>query len=122
VGWLQRLRKFFTQSDEERLAEETREWAETVPGARPIQGCPSREPVKVAGTVGRLRLRPSDGSVTLEAVVSDGTGEVTASWMGRSHIPGLGLGTAVVLEGVVARGRDGLRMVNPRFEFAGSRA
>jgi hypothetical protein len=56
--------------------------------------------------------------VTLEAVVSDGTGEITASWMGRSHIPGLGLGTGVVLEGVVARDRDGLKMVNPRFEFA----
>jgi hypothetical protein len=38
--------------------------------------------------------------------------------MGRTHIPGLGLGTGIVLEGVVARDRDGLRMVNPRFEFA----
>ena len=118
MGWLRRFRTFFTQSDEERLAQETLRWAEQVPGARRIKGCPSREPVRVAGAVSRLRLRPSDGSVTLEAVVSDGTGEVTASWMGRSHIPGLGLGTGVVLEGVVARSRDGLRMVNPRFEFA----
>ena len=118
MGWFRRLRSFFTQSDEQRLAEETRRWAERIPGTRPIKGCPSREPVKVAGAVSRLRLRPSNGSVTLEAVVSDGTGEVTASWMGRSHIPGLGLGTGVVLEGVVATGRDGLRMVNPRFEFA----
>jgi hypothetical protein len=118
VGWLHRLRRFFTQSDEERLLDETREWAESVPGTRRIAGCPSREPVRLAGTVSRLRLRPTDGSITLEAVVSDGTGEVTAAWLGRSHIPGLALGTPVVLEGVVGPGRDGLRMVNPRFEFA----
>jgi hypothetical protein len=118
MGWLGRLRRFFTQTDEERLAEETLRWAEQIPGTRRIQGCPSREPVRLAGAVSRLRLRPTNGTLSLEAVVSDGTGEVTASWMGRSHIPGLGLGTPVVLEGVVARGRDGLRMVNPRFEFA----
>lgn len=118
MGWLRRLRRFFTQSDEERLAHETREWAESVPGARRIHGCPSREPVRVAGMVSRLRLRPMDGSTVLEAVVSDGTGEVTAAWMGRASIPGLALGSAIVLEGVVAAKRDGLRMVNPLFEFA----
>ena len=118
MGWLRRLRRFFTESDEERLADETREWAEGIPGARRIAGCPSREQVRVAGLVSRLRLRPMDGSMTLEAVISDGTGEVTASWTGRSHIPGLTLGTPVVVEGVVAQDRTGLRMVNPRFEFA----
>lgn len=118
MGWLRRLRRFFTQSDEERLAHETTEWAESVPGVRRIAGCPSREPVRVAGMVSRLRLRPLDGNSTLEAVVSDGTGELTAAWMGRTSIPGLALGTAIVLEGVVAAEREGLRMVNPRFEFA----
>jgi hypothetical protein len=118
VGWLDRLGKFFTQSDEERLGDEIREWAEEIPGRQPIQGCPCREPVKVAGWVRRLRLRPMNGSTTLEAVVTDGTGEVTAAWLGRSSIPGLVLGSPVVLEGVIADERDGLRMVNPRFEFA----
>ena len=118
MGLLDGLRRYFTQSDEDRLADEVREWADTVPGTRRIAGCPSREPVKVAGFVGRLRLRPMNGSTTLEAVVSDGTGEVTAAWLGRSSIPGLTLGRGVVLEGVIASDRDGLRMVNPRFEFA----
>jgi hypothetical protein len=113
-----KLRRFFTQPDEERLAEETERWAAKIPGTRRIEGCPSREPIRVAGTVKRLRLRPTDGMITLEAVVSDGTGEVTAAWLGRSSIPGLGLGTGVVLEGVMAGGRNGRRMVNPRFEFA----
>ena len=118
MGWLRRFRRFFTQSDEERLDAETREWADGIPGTRRIAGCPSREEVRLAGLVSRLRLRPMNGSMTLEAVVSDGTGEVTASWTGRSHIPGLTLGTPVLLEGVVAQERSGLRMVNPRFEFA----
>jgi hypothetical protein len=119
VGWLHRLGKFFTQTDEERLDDEILDWANRVPGTRRISGCPSREPVKVAGWVSRLRLRPMDGTTTLEAVVSDGTGELTAAWLGRSSIPGLALGSAVVLEGVIAPERGGLRMVNPRFEFAG---
>jgi RecG-like helicase len=118
MGWLRRVRRFFTQSDEERLASEVREWAEGVTGTRRIAGCPSREPVRLAGMVSRLRLRPMNGSMTLEAVISDGTGEVTASWTGRGYIPGLTLGTPVILEGVVARERSGPRMVNPRFEFA----
>lgn len=118
MGLLSRIAKFFTQSDEERLDDEIREWAEHVPGTRRIEGCPCREPVKVAGWVSRLRLRPMNGTTTLEAVVSDGTGEVTAAWLGRASIPGLALGSGVVLEGVMATERDGLRMVNPRFEFA----
>jgi hypothetical protein len=118
VGWLKRIGRFFTQSDEDRLGDEIRDWAGRIPGRQPIQGCPCREPVKVAGWVRRLRLRPMDGTTTLEAVVTDGTGEVTAAWLGRSSIPGLALGSGVVLEGVMAEERDGLRMVNPRFEFA----
>ena len=118
MGLIKRIAKFFTQSDQERLHDEIREWAGRVPGTQRILGCPSREPVKVTGWVSRLRLRPMNGTTTLEAVVSDGTGEVTAAWLGRSSIPGLALGSGVVLEGVIATERDGLRMVNPRFEFA----
>lgn len=118
MGLLKRISKFFTQSDQERLHDEILEWAGAVPGTQRIQGCPSREPVKVAGWVSRLRLRPMNGTMTLEAVVTDGTGEVTATWLGRSSIPGLALGSGVILEGVCAPERDGRRMVNPRFEFA----
>ncbi len=118
MGWFTNLFHRFRESDEERLAEEIRDWAESIPGSRRIAACPSREPVRVAGQVRRLTLRPMNGSVTLEAVVGDGTGEVTASWLGRSHIPGLTLGTPVVLEGVIANDNGSHRMVNPRFEFA----
>jgi RecG-like helicase len=118
MGALRRIFGGFTRSDEERLDEETREWAETIPETDRIKECPTREPVRISGVVRRLTLRPSNGSITLEAVVSDGTGEVTAMWTGRDHIPGLALGTQVVLEGVLGKERTRHRMVNPDFEFA----
>jgi RecG-like helicase len=107
-----------TRTDEDRLDEEIRDWAESIPDTERISQCPSREPVRISGVVRRMTLRPSDGTVTLEAVVTDGTGEVTAMWTGRDHIPGLALGTQVVLEGVLAKGQPRLKMVNPDYEFA----
>ena len=118
MGWLSRFLHRFRQTDEERLDQEIRSWADAIPGTTRIATCPSREPVRVAGQVRRLTLRPMDGALSLEAVVSDGTGEVTAAWLGRSHIPGLALGTGVVLEGVLGPVQGTMRMVNPRFEFA----
>lgn len=114
MGLFRRL----TSTDEERLDEEVREWSRSIPDTERISECPSREPVRISGMVRRLTLRPSEGAMTLEAVVSDGTGEVTAMWTGRDHIPGLALGTPVVLEGVLGKDRGRLRMVNPDYEFA----
>src|SRR5437867_10482621 len=116
------LRRFFqrfTETDEERLAAEVREWAESVTGTVRIAVSPTREPVKIAAAVRRITVRPGDDYDSLEAVVSDGTGEVTAAWMGRRSIPGLSLGTRMILEGTIGEDRSGRRMVNPRFDFAG---
>ena len=86
------MRRFFqrlTETDEERLAAEVREWSESVPGTVRIATCRTREPVRVAGTVRRITVRPGEGFDSLEALVSDGTGEVKAVWNGRRSIPGL---------------------------------
>ena len=55
---------------------------------------------------------------SLEALVSDGTGEVTVVFMGRRGIGGLSLGTRVVVEGVVGEQRGSCKMINPRLEFS----
>jgi hypothetical protein len=113
--WFQRL----TETDEERMAAELREWAETVPDTIRIADSPSREPVRIAAAVRRIIVRPGEGFDSLEAVLSDGTGEVTAVWTGRRSIPGLSLGTRLILGGTLSRqDRGARRMVNPRFEFA----
>lgn len=118
MGLLERLRRRFAETDEERLGQEVRGWASTVPGSVRIESCPNRRRVKVAGVVKRITVTPIQGSESLEAVISDGTGEVSVVWMGRRSIPGLTLGTRVVVDGVVAREGSGCRMVNPTFEFA----
>ncbi|MFB3739159.1 MAG: OB-fold nucleic acid binding domain-containing protein [Candidatus Velamenicoccus archaeovorus] len=113
-GFLNRL----TESDEQRLAEEIQRWADTVPGTARISDTAVRDRAKVAGVVKRITVRPMEGSESLEALVSDGTGEVRVVWMGRRTIPGLKLGTRIVVEGMVAEKHGERRMVNPTFDFA----
>ena len=120
MGVFNRIFGRLTESDEARLSEETRSWACTVPGSVPIADAPLRTPVKVAGVVRRITVFPMKGNESLEAVVSDGTGEVSVVFMGRRVLPGLNLGTRVIVEGVLGGQRDGgRRMVNPKFEFSG---
>lgn len=118
MGRLRRFLERLSQTDEERLDEEVRTWAATVPGTTRIAEAPSRKPARVAGVVKRITIRPMDGAESLEAVVTDGTGEITVLWTGRRSIPGLSLGTRVTVEGMIGERSGGRRMVNPRFEFA----
>jgi hypothetical protein len=113
-----RFLKRLSRTDEEILRDEIREWAGSIPGTVRISDCPRRRTVRVSGAVRRLTLRPQGGSHSLEAVVYDGTGELTAVWTGRDHIPGLTIGTQLILEGVISVDRNTVRMVNPAFEFA----
>lgn len=113
-----RFLRRMAESDEQRLDEETREWAGKVPGTVPIAGAPSRSRAKVAGVVRRITVRPLEGYESLEALVSDGTGEMSIVWMGRRSMPGLSLGTRIVVEGVVGEHGTSRRMVNPSFEFS----
>jgi len=121
MGLLERLRaslRRMAESDEQRLAEEIQSWAATVEGTTRIADAPMRSRAKVAGVVRRITVRPVEGYESLEALLSDGTGEVEVVWMGRRSIPGLSLGTRVVVDGVLGQQRGRLRMVNPTFEFS----
>jgi RecG-like helicase len=117
MGRLHRFLQRLTESDEARLAEEIREWADTISGSVRIADAPMRQRVKIAGVIRRLTVFPMQDNESLEAVVSDGTGEVVMRFMGRRAIGGLGLGTRVVVEGVLGEHRGGIQMMNPRLEF-----
>jgi RecG-like helicase len=106
------------ESDEQRLNDEIQAWASKIPGTVRIADAPSRERVKLAGVVKRITVHPEHGLEALEALLVDGTGGISVVWMGRRTIPGLTLGTRVVVEGVVGDQRQGRRIVNPSFEFA----
>jgi RecG-like helicase len=121
MGILAPFRRLFSrvaESDEERYAQEIEEWASSVQGTIRIRDATPRSHLKLAGVVRRITVRPLEGNESLEALLYDGTGEVTLVWMGRRSIPGLRLGTRLVVDGVIAEQRGELRMVNPTFEFA----
>jgi hypothetical protein len=111
--WLARL----SESDEQRLDEELRVWAESIPGTVRIADAPLRQRLKLAGMVRRITVRPIEGFEALEVVLTDGTGMVTARWLGRRKIPGLLLGSRIVIEGVLGEEQGVRRVVNPTFEF-----
>jgi RecG-like helicase len=121
VGVIRKFLDRFTESDEERLASSVQAWAETIPGTVRVAEAPSRAPVKLAVTVKRISLVPGEHHDSLEALLTDGTGEVTGVWIGRRSIPGLQLGTRMVVKGVLSKAPTPRRMVNPAYEFASPR-
>jgi hypothetical protein len=121
MGLLDPIRRFFArmaETDEQRYADEIQTWAATIPGTVRIRDAATRSRVKLAGVVRRITVRPLEGHESLEALLDDGTGEVNVVWMGRRSIPGVNLGTRLVVEGVLAEQRSERRLVNPTFEFS----
>lgn len=76
-----------------------------------------RQHFVAAATVCALRTWASGGSKSLTCVVSDGTGEVTLVFLGRTSVPGLRLGAKCVIEGTALG--DGRRLVvwNPLYRI-----
>jgi hypothetical protein len=120
VGALRRWLDRLTETDEARLDDEIREWSKAIAGTIRIEAVPLRQRVRIAGQIRRLTVFPMEDDESLEAHVNDGTGEIVVRFMGRRSIRGLGLGTKVVLEGVLGEQQSGPPlMINPRLEFTG---
>src|SRR5207237_10444288 len=103
-GTVSGIRRFINrlrESDEQRLADEIKTWADSVDGTVRISEAKPRTKVALAGMVRRITVRPVEGFEALEVVLSDGTGEVTARWLGRRSIRGLALGSHLKIEGVL---------------------
>jgi len=118
MGWLRRALDRLRVDEGERRSATIREWSESQAGCTLIGDVTPRSVVRVAGVVDALRVRPREGVPQIEAQISDGTGSLTAVWLGRRTIPGLALGLRMIVEGRVAgTGKDDLHIMNPRFEF-----
>ena len=74
----------------------------------------------MAGTLRTVTLRPRGTSLTMEADLWDGTGNVTLVWLGRRDIPGISPGRRIVVHGRVARINGELTMYNPVYELKSS--
>jgi len=113
-----RFRKKLTEDAGDIRADAVRVWCQSLPGVTLLSAVRPREVARVAGIVEGLRVRPREGVPAIEAVITDGTGTVTAVWLGRRTLPGLTLGARLVLEGRLGGDANRLQIMNPQFEFA----
>src|SRR5438477_10823394 len=115
------VRRFFKrlgQDESERRSESIRAWASAIPGTTPIVSAAPRTVARIAGVVEGLRVRPREGVPAIEAVIGDGTGQVTAVWLGRRQISGLTLGARIVVEGRLSGDPLRMHLMYPVTEFA----
>lgn len=81
----------------------------------PIEAVPERVPARFGGEVRGQHRVIARGRPVLRVSVSDGSGTATLVFTGRSRIPGLEAGRAVLFEGVGRRERGQLVVVNPAY-------
>jgi hypothetical protein len=120
MGFFKRTFGRLSQDEGERRAAGIKEWAARQPGATLVADAKPRTVARIAGVVEGIRVRPREGVPAIEAVVTDGSGSVTAVWLGRRTLPGLTLGIRLVLEGRLGGDPLNLQLMNPRYEFAGA--
>jgi amino acid transporter len=87
------------------------------PGVRTIGSLTGPGKATVEGRVYAVEIRPVEHNTVLAAEVADSTGQLTALFYGRSHIPGLDCGTRVRFRGQVGMRPDGPVMINPAYEL-----
>jgi amino acid transporter len=88
------------------------------PGVTPIGALTKPGRVTVEGRIRVVEIRPVERNSVLAAEISDGTGQLTALFYGRSHIPGIVCGARVRFRGSVGLKADGHPvMTNPAYEL-----
>ena len=83
----------------------------------PIAESEPREVVDVAGMLRAVTLRPHGTSLTMEADLWDGTGNVTLIWLGRREIAGIQPGRRIVVRGRLTSVRGERAIYNPTYEL-----
>jgi amino acid transporter len=87
------------------------------PGVTPIGSVAGNGRATVEGRVHSLEIRPVEHSCVLACQVVDATGELTALFYGRTHIPGVEPGAMIQLRGRVGIKESAAVMVNPAYEL-----
>ena len=87
------------------------------PGVKPIGSIQAPGRVTVEGRVRAVEIRPVEKSSVLACEISDSTGDLTALFYGRSHIPGIVCGARVRFRGSVGIRESGPIMINPAYEL-----
>jgi amino acid transporter len=87
------------------------------PGVKPIGSIQAPGRTTVEGRVRAVEIRPVEKSSVLACEISDSTGDLTALFYGRSHIPGIICGSRVRFRGSVGIRDSGPIMINPAYEL-----
>jgi hypothetical protein len=88
------------------------------PGITPIGSLTKPGRATVEGRIRMVEIKPVERNSVLACEISDGTGELTALFYGRSHIPGIVCSARVRFKGSVGIRPDGHRvMINPAYEL-----
>jgi hypothetical protein len=87
------------------------------PGVTPIGSIHEPGRTTVEGRVHVVEVRSVERNSVLAAEISDSTGDLTALFYGRAHIPGLICGSRVRFRGVVGLKGGNPVMTNPAYEL-----
>jgi amino acid transporter len=87
------------------------------PGVNPIGAIQVPGRATVEGRVRAVEIRPVEQSSVLAVEISDSTGDLTALFYGRAHIPGIICGSRVRFRGPVGMREEGPIMINPAYEL-----
>ncbi|HEY2304994.1 MAG TPA: amino acid permease [Streptosporangiaceae bacterium] len=87
------------------------------PGVKPIGSIQAPGRATVEGRVRAVEIRPVEKNAVLACEISDSTGDLTALFYGRSHIPGIVCGSRVRFRGSVGIRASGPIMINPAYEL-----
>jgi amino acid transporter len=87
------------------------------PDTVPLCDVPLRARVNVVGRVRSMRVQPWGAAPSLEATITDGTGEITLVFLGRREVGGVRPGAVIAAEGVVGTNRHRPAMLNPAFSI-----
>lgn len=117
MGLLQKLKERLDEDLEEVEAQANRDWCGELEGLTPASEVQPRSVASVGGVVQSIKVIPSRDTTTLAIRINDGTGDVTALWLGRRQIKGIKLGSRLVVEGTIVE-RDGrLEVLNPAYDL-----
>jgi hypothetical protein len=83
----------------------------------PIGEARARVRGRFEGEVRRVRIQPLAAVPTLVVMLEDGTGRVSALFMGRRGIAGVECGRRLAIEGTPVAGERGLTLYNPAYEL-----
>jgi hypothetical protein len=90
---------------------------EPAPGVTPIGALTGPGRASVEGRIRVVEIRPVERNSVLACEISDGTGQLTAMFYGRSHIPGVVCGARVRFRGSVGIKDGHPVMTNPAYEL-----